>query len=547
MNVSDPPVLPAAPPPRIPPIVRPPAMFPGEKLLPTCLGVAVLVILGDFLFWNHRPGLSLAVFVFAVAAVMVARNWTEARTSRVAIAFSLLVVSAWQTAVEISFTNLVVEAALLAVLMAELRFRELPAGWGRWSESLIAWICALGRWSWLVRAINERPRTKVGGRSVGETIGRVLAMTLPAIILLFVFISLFASGNSIFHQFFNHSINHFYDWCAGIDLDFGRTVFWFCLATLGLAFLRPREGAKTPRAWARPLAGWQRADSSMAYWQSALILIALNVLFFAINTIDVVYLWQRAAPPVGVLARDYLYSGVYSLIAATALAGIVLTFLFQQPAQVISRRGLQGFAFAWILQNFVLIAGVFLRLKMFVDLSDVTEKRVYVACFLLLVAVGFALLCAHVLHGRMAGRLIWRNVVTTFVLFFVLQFLNVSGWVVRQNFSRRDRGSQGLAVNVPYNMSLGADSWPSLIEIAEHLPAGTVRDELTLDLRERARLERGSRTASRDWREIQWRHDQNAAALVSWAAPFGELSEQELASPAIEQMRSAERGLRSMD
>ncbi len=546
MNLSDPPVLPTAPPPKTLPIVRPPALFPGEKLLPTCLGVAVLVILGDFLFWNHRPGLSLALFVSALATAMVARNWDEARTPRVAIAFSLLIVSAWHTAVEISFTNLVVEVALLAVLLAELRFRGLPAGWERWSESLIAWVCALGRWPWLVRAINERPRATVGGRSVGETIGRVLVITLPAIFLLFVFISLFASGNSIFHQFFNHSVNHFYDWCAGIDLDFGRVVFWFCFATLGLAFLRPREGAKAPRAWARPLSEWQRADGSMAYWQSALILIGLNALFFTVNTIDVVYLWQRAAPPVGVLARDYLYSGVYSLIAATALAGIILTFLFQQPAQVISRRSLQVFAFAWILQNFVLIAGVFLRLKMFVDLSDVTEKRVYVACFLLLVAVGFALLCGHVLRGRMAGRLIWSNVVATFVLFFVLQFLNVPGWVVRQNFSRGDHGSQGVAVNVPYNMSLGSGSWPSLIEIAGRLRAGTARDELILDLRERAHAQR-PRMASLNWREIQWRHDRNAAALIRWASAFGELSEQELASPAIQQMHSAERGLRAMD
>ena len=38
--------------------------------------------------------------------------------------------------------------------------------------------------------------------------------------LLLVFISLFTYGNSIFHQFFSRSVNHFYNWCAAIDLDF---------------------------------------------------------------------------------------------------------------------------------------------------------------------------------------------------------------------------------------------------------------------------------------------------------------------------------------
>ncbi len=487
----------------------------------------------------------MAIFVVALAALVIARNWSATRNTRVGLTCLLLVASAWQTAVEISFTNIVVEIALLAVLLAEFRFYELPAGWARWSESIVAWSAALGRWMWLVQALNERPREVTSGRPVGERIGRLLRMALPAIILLVVFISIFAAGNRIFHDFFNRGANHFYDWFAGFNFDLGRSILWFLFATLGLVFLRPPEGARAPRLWARSLGEWRRADASMAFGQSALILLALNVLFFAVNTIDVIYLWQRAAPPAGVLARDYLYEGVYSLITATVLAGVILTFLFQQPAEVTGRRTLRLLAFAWIAQNFVLIAGVFLRLKLFMDLSDVTEKRVYVACFLLLVAVGFALLCGHVLRGRLASRLLWRNVVATFSLFFVLQFLNVSGWVARQNFSRVER-APGSGVNVPYNVNLGPGAWPALIEIAGRLPAGPVRDEMTLDLRARAQIER-PRSAAVDWRERQRRRDQNTTALLNWAAPSGELTSEELSSTAVKDLHSAERAPRSSD
>jgi hypothetical protein len=529
-----------------PPIPPSSVLALGERLLPTCGATGIVVLLGDFLFWNHRPGLSLAIFAVAMAALLVVQNWRVARGPRVCIALLLLVVSAGQTAVEISFTNVVVVAALFAVLLAELRYLQLPSGWARWSESLVAWGSALGRWAWLVQALNEQPLAGARGLRLGERVLRLLRIGLPAVALLIVFIIVFSAGNRIFHQFFNRTVNHFYAWIGDFDFQPARILFWFCLATVGLAFVRPREGAKTPRSWAQPLAEWTRDDGGVAFWQSALILAALNALFFAVNTIDVIYLWQRAAPPEGVLARDYLYQGVYSLITATVLAGVVLTFLFQQSANVTAARALRVLAYAWIAQNFVLIAGVFLRLKLFLDLSDVTEKRVYVACFLLLVVIGFGLLCAHVARGRLAGPLIWRNTVATFALFFVLQFLNVAAWVARENFARLVRSPQNFGINVPYNMNLGPGSWAALIEIAGRLPAGEVRDELILDLRERARLER-SRLAALDWRERQFRHDRNAASLAAWAAPFGELTDEEQRSPAIERMHSAYRALRARE
>jgi hypothetical protein len=370
-------------------------------------------------------------------------------------------------------------------------------------------------------------------------------MAFPAILLFLLFVAIFATGNRIFHQFFNQSVNRFYDWLAGmlgnVEFNPGRIIFWLFLATIALMFVRPRDGAQTPRSWTQAFAEWKRPDTGFAFGQSMLILVSLNVLFFAINTIDVVYLWQRAAPPGGVEVRDYLYQGVYSLVTATVLAGVVLTFLFQQPAEVTDRRGLRLLAFAWIAQNFILIAGVFMRLTLFLERADVTEKRVYVACFLLLVSLGFGLLCHHVARGRMASRLIWHNVLATFALFFVLQFLNVTGWIARQNFSRPER-QENSWINVPYNANLGPGSWPALIEIAGSLPAGQIRDDLILDLRERARTER-DRLAKRDWREGQRRHDSNAAALIVWAKPFGELTEEERNSPAIKAMYSTERTL----
>ncbi len=263
-----------------------------------------------------------------------------------------------------------------------------------------------------------------------------------------------------------------------------------------------------------------------------MILAVLNALFFAVNTIDVVYLWLHTAIPEGMNGKQFLHEGVNSLIAATVLAGVVLTFLFQQSADVARAGTLRGLAFAWIAQNLVLIAGVFFRLKLYVDTEEMTAKRVYVACFLLLVTAGFVFLCAHVRRGRTAPRLIWRNAVAVFTLFFVLQFLDVIGWVCRYNVERGPKRGAGYGFNIAYQLTLGPDAWPVLLHAAETAPEGVVRDNLRLGLREVARTER-ARLAQVNWREQQFRRDRHARELFAWADRLGELAPAERESAII--------------
>ena len=538
----NPPVIPALP--ILPiPVAKTRVLSDGELLLPTCLATVALVALGDFLFWKYSPGLSLAIFAAAVASMMLLRNGRGALRLRAIVPFGMLLLSAGQTWIEMSFTNITIIAALFAILMGELYYPQLAAGWARWSESIVAWLGAPGRWVWLARALGEQPITRAGTTArLGDRLWRAIRIGLPALLLLALFCGVFASGNRIFADYLARYSDEFRVWLLSFDFSVARIFFWLFLATLALVFIRPRTGTSVTRKWARPIPEWRRADAGVAFWQSVMILAALNALFFAVNTIDVVYLWMHTAVPEGMRGKEFLHEGVNSLIAATVLAGIVLTFLFQQPAEVTQPATLRGLAFAWVAQNLVLIAGVFLRLKLYVDTEEMTAKRVYVACFLLLVTLGFGFLCAHVRRGREAGRLIWRNTVTTFALFFVLQFLDVIGWVCRFNVERGTANPEGMNFNVPYQLTLGPNAWPVLLRAAETLPAGTLRDDVRLGLREVAREEK--QVSEINWRESQVRRDRNAAALLAWAKPLGHLTAAERESNVIQQYYETLRTLR---
>ena len=537
-----PPIFPAQP---AAPIVRtkPPALAAGERLWPTCIFAGLLVAIGDFLFWGFTPGLSLAIFAAAVASMLLLKNGRASLKLRVLLPFVLLLASAVQTAVEISFTNCAVIAALFAVLMGELYFTRLAAGWARSSESIVAWLCGIGRWPWLVQAVGEQPVSKAGGTArFGDRLLRIVRIGLPAALLLGLFCGVFASGNRIFAEYMGRAFDHVAAWLLSFDFSVPRLLFWLFLATLGLVFMRPREGAAAARKWARPLPEWHREDAGVAFWQSVMILAVLNALFFAVNTIDVIFLWMHTAVPEGMNGKQFLHEGVNSLIAATVLAGIVLTFLSQQSVAATQSGALKGLAFAWIAQNLVLIAGVFLRLKLYVDTEEMTAKRVYVACFLLLVTLGFAFLCVHVQRGRDASRLIWRNAMATFVLFFVLQFLDVIGWVCRYNVERWQFLPDRFPFNVAYQLTLGPDAWPILLKAARSLPPSTQRDDVILGLREVAKRERTG-FLEVNWRESQLRRDRNAAALFAWATPLGEMTPAERGAPIIHEMDKVRREL----
>ena len=524
----NPPPLPALPT-SLPLPAKPRALDEGERLLPTLLAAGALTVLGDFLLWDHAPGLSLTLYFAAVAVAMLLRHGRASLLLRVLLPGALLLVSAAQTAVEMSFTNLAVIAALLAILTGELCFPQLRAGWARWSESLVAWAGAPGRWVWLARALNEQPLAQSGSTGrLGERLARLVRIGLPALFLLALFAIVFSSGNHIFAEYLGRFGEHFREWFLSFDFSILRLFFWFFLGTLALVFIRPRTGAALARKWAQPLQEWRRSDASVAFWQSVLILAALNALFCAVNTIDVVYLWLHTAVPAGMNGKQFLHEGVNSLIAATVLAGLVLSVLFQQTAEVTQSRLLQSLAYAWIAQNLALIAGVFFRLKLYVDGEEMTAKRVYVACFLLLVTLGFVFLCAQVRRGRAATALIRRNAVATFALFFVLQFLDVIGWVCRYNVGRGD----GSGLNVAYQLTLGPDAWPVLLRATESLPPGRKRDDLRLGLREVARTH--PPLPPEDWRARQFRRDRHARALAAWARPLGELTSGERDAPIIE-------------
>ncbi|MDB6153024.1 MAG: hypothetical protein JWL90_1477 [Chthoniobacteraceae bacterium] len=476
--------------------------------------VLILTWLADFLFWGAVPGVSIGLFGGIIGALLLGERLEARRASfGVMIRAALLLLACVQSAIEVSFTNITVIVVLLLILAGDTFYPGLGGTWSRVSEAAWSLVCAPFRWMSLFRAVAASPvTTSASGMVTSAIVGRLLRIVLPAAVLAGVFAVVLSYGNAVLDFAFVRVFTRLSDWLLHIDFSLGRGVCWLAFGTLALGIFWPARARQAIRWWTKEVPRWQRRDRVEALWQSGLILALLNVLFFGVNTIDVLYLWQHGALPSDVSFSRYVHEGVYGLVGAVLLSAALLTVLFQQNEELTRSRWLKGLALLWIAQNLILIAGVLLRLKLYVDAYQLSELRVYVGAFLLLITCGFILLGWHVARGTRLAALLLGNGRAAFCLFFVLQFLDVAGWVANYNVQRWEL-QPSRSLDLHYLAQLGPGAWPALQKVTKN-PRDPALSGAASVIMETIIEEQRTRLARFDWRTWQARRDNAAQAIV---------------------------------
>ncbi len=490
---------------------------PREQLRGIILEAGLLAWLGDLLLWDVEPGLALAIYVAVLGAYTLCQEHVRKWSRRTWLFATLFAIACVQAAVEISPLNIIVLGGLLLLIFSARYFAQIDSWWGRCVEAALAIGRAPARWPWLMKAVANSPTVLMGlPQTYGERGLRLIQALAPAVLLSVIFAALLSAGNAVLRQM----IATAFDWLGtsllGIDFSISHAVFLLVIGTLALAWVRPDRRVVAERIWSRTIPRWSRPDVRLAFWQSAAVLLMLNVLFFAANTTDAIYLWFNAVLPQGIAASAYVHHGVYTLIFAVLLSAAVLAGIFQQSTEVTNRRLLRVLAYAWIAQNIILIASVFLRLRLYVEAYQLTELRVYVACFIILVLVGFALLTWHVAMRTSFSWLLGANAIATFALFFLLQIPDTRAAIARFNVSQWERQPYRI-LDLAYIQRLGPTAWPEFARIAaaphNAAFAARARDSLKiLAARESHRL------ASQNWRSIQLRGDSASRRVIQLAA-----------------------------
>ncbi|TXN73038.1 DUF4173 domain-containing protein [Methylobacterium sp. WL6] len=464
---------------------------PGPKLVLA----AVVALIGDRLFYVHALGISLVVFLAAIAAAALVAVGSRLHWLRYAVALILLIAGLAPLVESVSLLSLGFGVVGLALSVAILT-GSLEGGVAR-TVKAAAGIVLAGPFNLPADLYDVARRTIESRRAprAAVLIGWLIPLALCA-----VFAALFATANPVL-------VGWVVDmpWSVLIPrLDLPRTLLWLCLLAVVWAFVAPRGSGRLDVAGAA-LTQSPSADVApvlSGVLDSTVVLrcfVLFNLLFAVQSATDVAYLWIGFALPPGVTHAAYAHRGAYPLIA-TALLAAAFVLIALRPGGVGERSSaIRILVCLWIGQNVLLVTSAMLRLDLYVEAYGLSLLRLAALIWMALVGVGLALILARIILRRGNGWLVGANALALATTLYACAFVNFPGTVA--DFNAAHRLDAGQAFDLPYAASLGAAAIPAIDRV---LADGD--GPLTVDARQwRWRLAATLRQRMGDWRAWTFR------------------------------------------
>ncbi len=496
------------------PALEPPALV-GKALL-----LAGAILLGDWLFFDHRGGISLAVFL---AAIEIAAAVTLRPPARTMVSAALIGLAALAPVI-VDATPLSIGIAIAGAGAVHV---VLTGNWrGATIERFAAIAEMLARGS--MRMPAELPRTSIalattlaGARGVTR---HFIAWIVP-VGLSAIFLELFAAANPIIERWLDAiDIARAFQWAWAITPE--RIVLWATLAWLAwpFAFARPvvlSLAAGLMRTFAH---GAARSGGLIARAPAELLgetailrsLVVFNALFAVETALDVAILWDGYALPPGMSFASYAHRGAYPLIV-TALIAAAFVLVAIDDSRAGKRVGLvRALVTLFTIQNVVLVASAMLRLELYVSFYALTYLRFAAFVWMVLVALGLVLILARIWSRRDNAWLLSANTLTAIAALYACAYVDLSTLITRFNVANCDEMTgNGVTLDTQYLYSLGPNAFPALDDAVRELhkrPMTTnmLRDRLVFVRDALARLALSDRN---DWRSATLRRIELLATI----------------------------------
>ncbi len=256
-----------------------------------------------------------------------------------------------------------------------------------------------------------------------------LITVLVAVVLFILFLCIFASGNPVVELVWNTIT----DWWNALveylelDWDFALHVLLWIVGIVAFGLYTLPRSKAAPAAPPMPVK--EKEGSSILPHLPLASLIGINLAFLVATSTDIAYLWFGSVPE-GVSQTAYLHDGAASITWASALASVILVFLFRRNGS--ARQGLvtRIAGFALVAQTFLLAVSVYLRLYHQIDDMGFTTRRIQAAEALLLGLDGLVILvCYMACSGSFwkYTRICLGSMLLLFVAFGICQPAELAG------------------------------------------------------------------------------------------------------------------------
>lgn len=242
---------------------------------------------------------------------------------------------------------------------------------------------------------------------------RFFKIAIVPIILLLVFTMIYTVANSVFSNMLDQAGNYLVkiiynvSWSRVCFLIFGLYLTGSLILRSRISFFADKErGAKEFLVRTRVRTSVKKhsfhfGDGINGSLRSGMLalknentigivsLLLLNVLLLVINIIDIRFVWIDFDFPPGTKLHELVHRGTELLILSIFLAMAVLMFFFKGNLNFYKRnKWLKYGAYAWIIQNVILVISVLIRDYYYINHFGLAYKRIGVLFFLFMVLVG---------------------------------------------------------------------------------------------------------------------------------------------------------------
>lgn len=250
-------------------------------------------------------------------------------------------------------------------------------------------------WSYWTSVRLKNAPGESGSRLQGlRNILPLLICILVGVSLFVVFLIIFASGNPVVKLVFDWIADTWNSIVAYLHLSWNFLVhmlYWFVgIIWFGIYTLRRPDAARAVRGAAPAKA----EGNTILPYLPICSLIGVDLAFFVATSTDIAYLWFGRVPE-GLSQTAYLHDGAESITWASALAAVILIYLFRSGGSARRSAACRVAGYLLVLQTFLLAASVYVRLYYQISDCGFTVRRVQAAEAMLLGVAGLVVLVCY--------------------------------------------------------------------------------------------------------------------------------------------------------
>lgn len=438
-------------------------------------------LLFSFLFWEERLAINLLIYsIFIISVTYLNPEVTKSEKFKIyglahLFAAVLVVVNNSDLSVATYYISLLVfigishnqqiRSVFAALLAAVLQMFTVP-----------------------FNALANLSKVSVGNFNLKPVFRLIKFILIPVVAVVF-FTILYSAANALFGHYVEVLLNSIFDFLQSIlrfffkDLDIER-FFHFglgLLLTSGLllafhnktienAELKANEQLKRGNGKskqksvlyliAETFAGsliTRKMALKTEYVTGLISFVALNLLLLLLNVIDISTLWFGYKPSGNFSGA--LHEGTNSLIFSIIMAMAVILYFFRGNLNFYSKsKTLKTLAYAWMIQNAILVISVLIRDGYYIEFYGLTHKRIGVLVFALLCVIGLATVYVKVAKQKTLFYLFKINGSIWFSLLLAFSVINWDVAIAKYNLSK----SEEISLDADYLLSLSDKTLPVL-------------------------------------------------------------------------------------